>query len=145
MTRRGTLVYYLTAWVCGCFFASLVVWLLMEGGGVGGAFRGSRGFFSVYFLSLMFGAIPAVLFAFLLRWLTGVFGWKHLVSWLVAGAGVAPLLAWSLAEADKALGSLVVKSSVTPREPLFWMTIPMGAATAFVLHLIERAFEPRPQ
>ena len=27
MTRRGSLIYYLTAWICGCFFMSLAIWI----------------------------------------------------------------------------------------------------------------------
>ncbi len=68
MTRRGSLVYYLAAWVCGCFFASLVVWiapqesrLSLEG------FRGLRIFFFIYFLCLAVGAIPLSC----LRWYCG--------------------------------------------------------------------------
>ncbi len=27
MTRSGSLAYYLAAWICGCFFMSVLIWL----------------------------------------------------------------------------------------------------------------------
>jgi len=67
------------------------------------------------------------------------FRWRHLVSWVFAGAVVAPLLAWGLSELAKALNS-PVGSNMAPRQATFWMMAPAGAATAFVLNLIHRAF-----
>jgi hypothetical protein len=145
MTRRGSLVYYLAAWVCGCLFASFSVWIaLRKGGPWFGGFGGFRGFFFLYFLCLWFGVIPALLFALILRILMSTFRWRHIVSWLVAGAGVAPLLVMFLIAAER-----VADPPAGPEAlrwlPIFWLTIPVGAATGLVLSLIQRAFEPRPE
>ncbi len=145
MTRRGSLVYYLAAWICGCFFTAVSLWVPLQTGGglLAGAFQGIRGFLLIYFFSLPFGTVPALLFGLILRLLARALGWKHLVSWLVTGAAVAPLLAWGLIEAGKALG-LLASGELTPGTPIFWLIIPVGTATAFILNLIHRAFEPRP-
>ncbi len=143
MTRRGSLVYYLAAVVCGCFFAALVLWafLASDSGFPGADFRGFRGFIFVSFLCLSFGAVPALLFALVLRLVASALGWKHVMLWLMTGAVVAPPLAWALSEASKALG-LFVWGELPPRAPIFWMAIPVGAATASVLNLIDRVFRP---
>src|SRR5215469_17925078 len=65
MTRRGSLAYYLAAWVCGCFFMALTIWL---GNEVHPTVPRSVALLLVtYFFSLMFGAVTSLLFGFFLR------------------------------------------------------------------------------
>jgi hypothetical protein len=156
MTRRGSLVYYLTAWVCGCLFMSLGVWLLgtWEPTHWTPGFRGASGFLAFCFLGLLFGAFTALLFAFLLRRLMRMLGAKHPWQWMLAGAGLACLLVWGLgalrrvaepapAPLEFALILLLgAPSAIHPR--LVSVALPVGAVTAFVLHSVSRAFEPQP-
>ena len=156
MTRRGSLVYYLTAWVCGCLFMTLGVWLLgaWESTHWAPGFRGTSGFLAFYFLGLIFGAFTLLLFAFLLRRLMRLLGWEHPWQWFLVGGGLAWLLVWGLGAlrrvAEPALSPvefaliflLGAPSAIHPR--LVWVALPVGAATAFVLHLIHRAFEAAP-
>ena len=157
MTRRGSVAYYLVAWVCGCLFMSLGVWLPGQWDPTHWTpgFRGASGFLAFYFLGLIFGAFTALLFACLLRRLVGVVGSKGLWLWMVIGAGLAELLVWGLG----ALGR-IAETSVRPLELLFilllgalravrppavWMNLSVGAATASVLYFIHHAFEPPPE
>src|ERR1700746_2071240 len=58
MTRRGSLIYYLTAWICGCFFMSLAIWIRDLWGATVTSSR-SREAFGVlffYFYGLVFAA-----------------------------------------------------------------------------------------
>ena len=157
MTRRGSLVYYLTAWVCGCFFVSLPVWLHLLH--AGGAFpvslvRHSAAFLLFYFYSLLFGFCGALLGAFLLRSIARVARWDRLWQWVLLGAALAPLLMlllgwpgpripWSDSAAGKWL-SLVWAGPAVVVEQGLWLAVPAGAATAWLLHSIHRAFEQQP-
>ncbi len=136
MTRRGSLVYYLAAWVCGCFFASVALWILLPFGGV-------RGFLSVYFFSLFWGFLPALLFALVLRLFMDLWKWKHSLAWLLPGGALAPLMLLIYEVAERALGWADRRDPIWV--PVYWSSVPVGAATAFVLSLIHRAFEPRPE
>ncbi len=155
MTRRGSLAYYLAGWVCGCFFMSLGVWLpgqwehthWMPG------LRGTSGFLASYFLSLVCGAFASLLFAFLLRRIARALGWMHLWQWTLLGAALGGLLVWGLSVAARALEPLAGRAVLllilvigVPRwfaPQALWTAVPAGAATAVVLGLIQRAFEPR--
>jgi hypothetical protein len=62
MTRSGSLAYYLTAWICGCFFMSLAVWTRdLFGANADNAFSTHSvfGLIFFYFYGLVFGAIAA--------------------------------------------------------------------------------------
>ncbi len=156
MTRRGSLAYYLAGWVCGCLFMSLAVWLprRWEPTHWTPGFRGASGFLAFYFLALVFGAFTALLFAFLLRRLVGVLGLRSLWQWVVPGSGLAALLIWGLAALGRAVDTtvrpleflliLLLGALRAVRPPPVWANLLVGAATAFVLYFIHRAFQPRP-
>lgn len=159
MTRRGSIVYYMAAWACGCLFMSLAVWLSgkWEPTHWTPGFKGASGFLAFYFLSLILGAFTALLFAFLLRRSVAVLGWRQPWQWIAVGAVLAPLTIWvsGLAEVSRTsqveLGRWVVTllllffaAPALVREKGLWLAVPVGAATALVLYHIHRAFEPRP-
>ena len=54
MTRRGTLAYYLAAWVIGCFVMAFLQWL---GEALAGNFQTASILLTKYFFTLIFGAI----------------------------------------------------------------------------------------
>jgi hypothetical protein len=71
MTRRGSLAYYLTVWVVGCFFMILAIFVADAI-----ALRGSTreflrniasNFLFAYFFGLIYGASTALLYGFILR------------------------------------------------------------------------------
>lgn len=150
MTRRGSLAYYLAAWVCGCLFMSLGMWIAGEHAQ---SFDGASGFLFLYFLSLIFGAFTTLLFAFVLRRMTSVLRYQHLWQWLLLGAVLGgglvrglgwlrPVLERAHQPAVRAAVSLVGVVAALPPSA-FWVAIPAGAATAFVLYQIHRAFSLR--
>ena len=61
MTRRGSIAYYLAAWVIGCFIASVGPWMR----GMNLANSGlSRNLLFIYFIASIAGAVDVLLFAF---------------------------------------------------------------------------------
>lgn len=151
MTRRGSLAYYLAAWVCGCFFMGATIWLANELRPAQSA--GVSFFLYIYFLSLMFGALTALLFAFFLRRAANGMHWNSTWQWLVGGAILAPVLTallgwtaslhllqgsiWRMWICGPLIGPYV--AGLDPRlSPLF--AAPAGAATAWVLSRVHRAF-----
>jgi len=155
MTRRGTLAYYLAAWVIGCFIVSLLAWAWA-------ARNESSASFSMllmlYFVALMYGAVDILLFAFLLRRLMRLGGTHRVWSWMLAGAVLGAVLTRLL---------LWIGDSLVPFSPLsgggpiaylilafwtapnalrlagIWQAPVGGAATAVVLCLVDRAFNRR--
>lgn len=156
MTRHGSLAYYLAAWICGCFFMSFTIWL---GNEIHPSIPGTVSLLLViYFFSLMFGAVTSLLFGFILRRVANALHWTRVWSWLLTGAILAPLLTASLG----AIASSAAMQGSGWRIWLFlplsgpyminggrgWLllllTAPAGAATAWVLFRINRAFATRP-
>lgn len=151
MTARGSLAYYLAAWVCGCFFMSVTIWFgnevhLTES-------PAASLFLYIYFLSLMFGAISALLFGFFLRRGANLLCWSRTWQWLIGGAILAPILVALLgtAASSQALAASNWRAWIfMPLSgPYFvsgrhrWMPLlaaPAGSATAWVLSRIHRAF-----
>jgi hypothetical protein len=154
MTRRGTLAYYLAAWVIGCFVISLMAWAFappQEGVPLAAPAR----LLILYFLSLAYGAVDMLLFAFLLRGAMRLWGTHSLGIWMLAGAAlgaaVVRLLLWS---GDALVGA----SPPSGRGPLsylllafwtapnalrlagIWQAPVGGALTGVVLCLVDRAF-----
>jgi hypothetical protein len=160
MTRRGSLAYYLTAWICGCFFMSLAIWAKDSLGATLDAFsiRTAFGLLFFYFYGLVLGALAAFLGAFLLRRVMTALKCKTPSHWALAGAILAPGLIAVLGiwgrhnEAAqrpgmRALG-LLTFGPKTVIEVGWWLAIPAGAATAYLLGRVQRAFGPpqtRPQ
>lgn len=151
MTRSGSLAYYLAAWVCGGFFMSVTIWM-------GSALHPTRPrtavlLLYIYFLSLIFGAVMSLLFAFLLRRVANGMQWRSTWQWLVGAAILAPLLTvllGTIASSHAAPDSHWRNWIFVPLAGTYlanggnrWMALlaaPAGAATAWVLFRVDRAF-----
>jgi len=94
MTRRGSLIYYLTAWICGCFFMSLAIWIrdLWGSNVTSPRSREAFGVLFFYFYGLVFGALAILIGALLLRRIMTLLKCKTPLHWAVAAAILAPLL-----------------------------------------------------
>jgi hypothetical protein len=95
MTRRGSIAYYLAAVVCGCFFLVLALAAVGERS-LRISSPGLRDVFLLYFLSIAYGSVSLLLFAFLLRLLARRIRWISSLEWMFGGAILACLLAWSM-------------------------------------------------
>lgn len=157
MTRRGSLIYYLTAWILGCFFMSLAVWLKDVWGAarITSALREAFGLLFFYFYGLVFGAPTALIGAFLLRRVAATFKCKMPSHWAIFGAILAPLLIGAVGTWGRHLSagerqgmrllSLLTFGPKTVLEAGWWLAIPAGAATAYFLCRTQRAFDPARQ
>jgi len=151
VTRRGSLAYYLAAWICGGTFASVALWIVNSEVGspifVPGLW-GAR-LFSFCFAGLILALLPALLTGFLLRILARALRLRKAWQWAVAGGLVA-------------LGTMVVLSrldqnpwptaEIARTRELFtygpalllaagwWMPIAPGALMGIALCRIEAAF-----
>jgi len=151
MTRRGSLAYYLAAWVIGCFIVSLLVWF---GQTRSGAAVAAPSLLAIYFLALVFGAVDTLFFAFLLRRVMHWWGTQIVWIWLLTGAGLATALMLSLIPVyDRIFNSgawnrgplgfllaIVLAGPGVIRDSGMWHAPVEGAATAAVLCLVDRAF-----
>lgn len=156
MTRRGSFAYYSAAVVCGSFFVALTYYIhsAMEWGLDS---RWAQDFLFAYFLAIIGGFVPLLLYGFVLRRITRMFHWQFAWQWALAGAIVGIALLWLMAR----LGYLAEGTYFSPeRQRLkaflvypfvgammftakpFWLPIPVLVATAYVLLRIHRAFEP---
>lgn len=149
MTRRGTLAYYLAAWVIGCFVISFLQWL---GETLAGTFHTAAILLTTYFFPLIFGAIAILLFAFLLRRSMRLAGTHALWAWFLAGTILAFVEVWVLIRAQGALLSIrsgafseiffavVLKAADSLAGRNLWQAPVGGAITGMVLCLVDRAF-----
>ena len=161
MTRSGSLAYYLTAWICGCFFMSLAVWTRdLFGANADNAFSTHSvfGLIFIYFYALVFGAVAALAGGFLLRRVMAALKCKTPSHWAIAGAILAPAVVAILGQLGRHIGieegsgiSFLRIVTYGPRivvETGWWLAIPAGAVTAFLLCRVQRAFAdqqaPRP-
>ncbi|MGB6483055.1 MAG: hypothetical protein WBE86_06160 [Candidatus Acidiferrales bacterium] len=107
----------------------------------------------IYFLSLMFGAVMSLLFGFSLRRAANGMHWKRTWHWLAGGAILAPALTallGAIASSNALQGSgwrvwifLPLMGPYAINGSHGWMPLlaaPAGAATAWVLFRIDRAF-----
>ena len=149
MTRRGTLAYYLAAWVIGCFVVACLEWTAE-------ALAGDIGTASIllttYFFTLVFGAVTILLFAFLLRRGMRIFRTRALWAWLLSGAILFLAEIVALARVQNALlsirsgesGGILVAAVLNAAASLsgrnLWQVPADGAITALVLCLVDRAF-----
>ncbi|HTS13785.1 MAG TPA: hypothetical protein VMH00_16820 [Candidatus Limnocylindrales bacterium] len=152
MTRRGSLVYYLTAWILGCFFMSALIWIrdMFAATLDLPLTRSTFGLLFFYFYGLVFGAISAFVGAFLLRRIMAALKCKTPSHWAAIGAILAPALIaifglWGrhLAVAQRQVPRILGLVTFGPRtviEAGWWLAIPAGAATAFFLCRVQRAF-----
>jgi len=148
MTRRGTLAYYLAAWVIGCFVVSLLQWI---GEAFAGEIQTASILLTTYFFSLIFGAVAILLFAFLLRRWMRLLGSYAQWAWMLSGGALALLQMFILIRAQSALlltrsgefggflsGTLLKAADVLAGH--LWQAPIDGAITAAVLCLVDRAF-----
>jgi hypothetical protein len=152
VTRRGSLIYYLTAWICGCFFMSLAIWIHdMWGAAMRGAqMRQAFGLMFFYFYGLIFGAFAALLGAFFLRRVATILKCKTPWHWAIFGAIISPALItllgkWGqhLATGDQPgvrFSAFFLFGPRTALEAAWWLAIPVGAATGYLLGRVQRAF-----
>jgi hypothetical protein len=111
------------------------------------------GFLALCFFGLILGAVPSLLFAWVLRRVMRVYSIERFWIWILAGAGLALPLIWFLAS----LGHLARDPRLLPYSALpiwpfllvgpvsvleagIWAALPAGAATAGVLFAVHRAF-----
>jgi hypothetical protein len=157
MTRSGSLAYYLTAWICGCFFMSLAVWIKDLFGVAPDHASSAHSVFGLiffYFYGLVFGVISALIGAFLLRRLMATLKCITPSHWAAVGAILAPVLIAILGVWGKRMGTagqgglrvwrLITYGPMTVFEAGWWLAIPTGAATAYLLCRVQRAFAPHP-
>ena len=154
MTRRGTLAYYLAAWVIGCFVLSAMAWAFarpQEGVSLPAPAR----LLILYFLALAYGAVDILIFAFLLRRVMRLWGTHHIAMWMLAGAilgaALVRFLLWS-GDALTGMTSLSGRGALSYLLLAFWTApnalrlagiwqAPVGGAlAAAVLCLVDRAF-----
>jgi len=152
MTRRGTLAYYLAAWVIGCFIVSLLQW---SGDAFAGMIEPASDLLTSYFFSLVFGAAAILLFSFLLRRAMRLARTHNLWIWLLSGAVLglvlmlvligaqSKLLSIQTGEFAEILFGLVLKAADTLSGHNLWQAPVDGAVTALVLCLVDRAFTAR--
>jgi hypothetical protein len=154
MTRQGTLAYYLAAWVIGCFVVAFLAW---AGEALAGEIHTASILLTTYFISLVFGAVSILFFAFLLRRLMRSLGTHALWIWFLSGASLAFLLIFALNHARSQLAVLflsviplgefgaIIFAAVFKFVDFFsgrnlWQGPIDGAITALVLCLVDRAF-----
>ncbi|HVS74242.1 MAG TPA: hypothetical protein VHE23_02360 [Candidatus Acidoferrales bacterium] len=155
LTRRGSLAYYLAAWVCGTFFftaARIIGGWPQAGAAVGPA----RTLFFFYFLGLTFGWAEMLLFALLLRMAARALRWRSALGWMTVGGVTAALLGLAASAVPERLsgafswlrflGDFFARRGADGlslnrhRGIGAVLVILAGAATAFVLFLVEKAF-----
>ena len=155
MTRRGSLAYYFAAITLGSFFLAVTYYahFLLSGApreNVG------RDFLVTFFFTVMLTLLPMLLCAFLLRRAAVSFRWSAPWSWVLAGAMLFLVLVqgfgWlgNAVQTNKmvvewwrmALTFLLVGPMLAVKQP-WWLPLPAGALTAWLLFRIDRAFDAK--
>jgi hypothetical protein len=156
MTRSGSLAYYLAAWICGCFFLALAVWAHAAAAGHASllGLSGASTLLTVYFFSLIFGFLDALLGAFVLRRIAIAAHFRRAWQWALAGAALAPLEIFALARWGDAMkwkpgaiptaGMFFVLAPMIVEREATWLAAPAGALAAMVLYSIHKAFGAKP-
>jgi hypothetical protein len=154
MTHRGSLIYYLTAWILGCFFMSALVWGKDMSGSTESLFkiRSAFGLLFFSFYGFILGAVTAFLGAFLLRRIMKALNSKTPWHWAIAGALLTPALVAAIGTLGRhwndpgmprlTLTAISTYGAQMILEAGWWLTIPAGAATGYFLGRVERAFDP---
>jgi ABC-type multidrug transport system fused ATPase/permease subunit len=158
MTRRGSLVYYLTSWICGGLFLTVAMYLQEraspQGMGTGPSGAGAE-IITTYFLVLVFCAFLSVVFAFLLRLFLGWLRAERLWQWALTGVVLALPMTWAVRWASRATDAAGLQGAgrqvavllflgvrgIAENHPL--LGLPVAALTAAVLFLIHRAFSQK--
>jgi hypothetical protein len=156
MTRRGTLAYYLAAWVCGGFFFAAACFLSAPKSSDSGLTPDARGFLVAIFFVFAFGWVFTLGFALLLRLLARLYPAGRSRAWTISGAALALLPALAIAFLPG--GSLDGPGWLRFLEELFALDgangfrrpfhaaagalsmVLAGMATAYVLYRVNRAF-----
>jgi hypothetical protein len=152
MTRTGWLVYYLTAWIIGSVLMSVGLWVPIPGTPSALNFSPPSGFAVLVFCfyGLFLGAGPSLLGAFILRALARIAHWETPAPWVIAGTLLTVLEIFVLGR----WGEKFAESWTKRPDAFFWLTfgpagvlragwwlaIPVGAATSFILYRVHRAF-----
>ncbi len=160
LTRRGSLAYYLAAWVCGTLFF-VAASSLTKPALAPSISSPSRAFFLQYFFDLATGWLAIFLLAFALRRLARMLRWSRALPWLLSGGILTVLIglilafvpARSLPLAEwlqflKEVFELGGENGLSLRghPPLAAAAMVLaGMATAYVLFRIEQAFQPQPK
>jgi hypothetical protein len=151
MTRKGSIAYYLAAVVCGSFFFTLAQFIIGSAnlGSVGDL---ARNFLFAFFLETIFGCVPQLLAAFVLRRLAAPLRWTEAWHWAIGGAGVFLLVLFVLsllgagfnrvAEGTRiaSLGKYLFSQAADSLHGGIWQALAAGALTALVLFAVNRAF-----
>lgn len=149
MTRRGSLAYYLAAWVIGCFVVALMQWI---GEALAGEIRTASILLTTYFFSLVFGAVAMLLFAFLLRRWMRLLGSHAPWAWFISGAILSFVEIFALLHLQDALPPIrsgevggilyaaVLNAAASVSGRNLWQVPIDGALTASALCLVDRAF-----
>jgi hypothetical protein len=155
MTRRGSIVYYLTSWICGGFFLTVAMFIRETvsptGMGMGPSGAGAA-LITTYFLVLIFCAFLSLVFAFLLRRLMSWLHAEKIWQWALAGTGLALPMAWGVRWASRAADLIGLQGAwrqvavflflgvrgIAERHVL--LALPAAAASSALLFLIHRAF-----
>ena len=152
MTRRGSLIYYLAAWALGCFFMVSVVWCRAMIGVPSQDFwrEGAKGFLLLMMYGYLFGAPIALLYGLVLRRIMVALKCKTPLHWATVGALLAPVVIVALSYGSRSAARVLPREYASLLFPLvgaeailhvgWWLTIPAGAATAYYLGRIQRAF-----
>ncbi len=153
MTRRGSLAYYFAAVTLGSFFLAVTyyAYFLLHGSprdNIG------RDFLVTFFFTVMLTLLPMLLCAFLLRRAAVAVRWQSPWPWMLTGAAlffvVVQALGWlgNIVNTNRmvvpwwrmALMFILVGPMLAVKQP-FWLPLPAGALTAWLLSRIHRAFE----
>jgi hypothetical protein len=155
MTRRGTLIYYLASWILGTFFMSLSIWAI-DAAGASGQFvriRSAFGLILFYFYGLILGFLPSLVDGFLLRRVMTALRCKTAWHWAGVGAVLTAALVEILGRAARWVApdqaarvgwpALLLLGPRTVLEAGWWLAIPAGAVTGYLLCRIQGNFSPR--
>jgi hypothetical protein len=114
----------------------------------------TEGLLTLIVYGYLFGAPTALLFGLLLRRIMLALKCKTPLHWTIVGAIVAPLVVVALGLASRNVALVLPQEYASVLFPLvgaenvlrlgWWLTIPAGAATAYYLGRIQRAFSVQP-
>jgi len=156
MTRRGSLAYYLAAWVCGSFFFAAACFFSAPKSSDYGLTPDARGFLAAIFFVLAFGWVFTLGFALLLRLLASLLPAARAGGWTISGGVLALLPALVIAFLQRSsvegpgslrfLEDLFGLGGTNSLRPPFRAAVGglsmmlAGMATAYILYRVNRAF-----
>jgi hypothetical protein len=160
LTRRGSLAYYLAAWVCGTFFFVAAHSLAKPSSGPPISSL-TRGFFLQYFFDLATGWLAVLLLAFVLRLVARTLRWSRALPWILSGGVLTMLIGLFLAFLParwmtpaewvrflKEVFELSGENGLRLRGDRSLAVAAMviaGMAPGYILFRIEQAFKPQPE